>query len=353
MKTYKNLFDDFLSTENITLAIINASKGKRNKPNVSEIYENKEKYIEYFRAYASNFKNKKHTPKEIYDGISRKKRTIIVPTFEEQVVHHMVVNILKPIIGSRFYFHSYGSIPNKGAHKAKKFLDKWVRKDVRNTKYVLQMDIRKYFDSIPHYMLKQKISKSITDERFLCVLYEIIDVIPQGLPLGFYTSQWLANFYLTDLDNYIKQKLSVKYYVRYMDDMVILGSNKRKLHSAMICIEQCLKSIGLNLKYNHQVYKLKYNKVNGRALDFMGFKFYRHKTILRKKIFIRMCRKARKLYKKEKPTIYDCRQMLSYVGWLNATDTYGAYLEYIKPFIDIKQLKKRVSAFDRRKNKCG
>jgi len=177
----------------------------------------------------------------------------------------------------------------------------------------------------------------------------------QGIPLGFYTSQWLANFYLTDLDHYIKEKLGAKYYVRYMDDMVILGSNKRELHKMRALINRYLNDeLGLQMKDNWQVFRIEYGKGNGRPLDFLGFKFYRHKTTLRKKIMIKMVRKAHKIYNKSKPTIYDCKQFLSYIGWLNCTNTYNVYLKYIKPFLDIKYIKKRISRYDRKVNKlCG
>ena len=93
MKSYKNLWDKFISDENIELAIKNASRGKKDRQTVKRRLENP-KFKEQIKKYAENFKNKKHTPKEIYDGIQRKKRSIIVPTFDEQVIHHMVVNIL-------------------------------------------------------------------------------------------------------------------------------------------------------------------------------------------------------------------------------------------------------------------
>lgn len=359
MKSYKNLYENFISDENIELAIRNASKGKHNRNLVKKIYNNQDEYIPKFQKICEHYYNHKHTPKEIYDGITRKKRKILVPTHYEQVVHHMVVNILKPIFMKSMYEHSYGSIPNRGAHLAKKRIQKWIYGDIKNTKYCLKMDVKKYFESIPHDILKLKLSKIIADEKFIKLLFTIIDVQEKGIPLGFYTSQWFANFYLTGLDHYIKEQLCAKYYVRYMDDMVILGSNKRELHKMKRLIEKYLnEELGLKLKENWQVFKIKYidkkGKSHGRALDFMGFKFYRNKTTLRRNILLRSSRKARKMAKKDKVTIYDCRQMLSYLGWFSATDTYGFYEKWIKPNVSIRYLKKRVSNYDRRMRKeCG
>lgn len=359
MKSYKDLFETLISDENIKLAIHNASKGKRDRFIVQNIYNNQEAYIPKFQRMCSNYYNHSHIPKEIYDGIKRKKRTILVPTFYEQVIHHMAVNVLKPIFMKSMYEHSYGSIPERGSHLAKKRIERWMYKDVNNTKYCLKMDIKKYFDSIPHDILKEKISRIIKDKKFLKILYTIIDVQMVGIPLGFYTSQWLANFYLTSIDHYIKEELHAKYYVRYMDDMVILGGNKRKLHRMRLEIERYLnENLGLKLKENWQVFRIEYADKNGnkhgRPLDFMGFKFYRNRVTLRRNIMLRSSRKARKIFKKEKPTIYDCRQFLSYVGWISCTDTYGFYEKWIKKYVNIKYLKKRVSKYDRKVNKlCG
>lgn len=356
MKSYNHLYEKFISDDNIKLAIKNSSKGKRNRKDIKKIYSNPNKYVDKIKIYAMNFKSSNHNPVTIYDGISRKKRTIIVPDYMEQIVHHMVVNVMIPIFQHGMYEHSYGSIPKRGVHKGKKVVEKWIRNDKKNVKYCLKMDIKKYFDSIPHDVIKSKLKKIIHDERFLKVLFEIIDVTENGLPLGFYTSQWLSNWYLQDLDHYIKEKLYAPHYIRYMDDMVIFGSNKRKLQSTLNEIKKYLENLGLSLNNKYQLFRFVYrrdNKYYGRDLDFMGFRFFRDKTILRKSILFKMTRKAKKISKKDKATIYDMRQMISYLGWIDATNTYNVYLEYIKPFVNFQKLKRKIGNYDRRLTKCG
>lgn len=350
MKSYNNLWDKFISDENIELAIKNARKGKSTRKSVKRRLDNPNFKAE-IRAYAENFKNKPHKPKEIYDGIQRKKRTIIVPSFDEQVIHHMVVNILKPIFLHGMYEHSYGSLPNRGSHRGKETIRKWIKKGGKNCKYVLKMDIKKYFDSIPHDIYLRKLRKIIRDDRFFDVLVEITNIIPVGLPLGFYTSQWTANWYLQGLDHYIKEDLGAVYYIRYMDDMVIFGSNKKELHRMRAAIEKYLNdNLGLRLKENWQVFRFDYNG-KYRDLDFMGFRFYRDKITLRKSIMLKASRKARKVFKTEKPSIYAVRQMLSYLGWIVHTDTYNFYLEWIKPVVNFQRYKRRVGAYDRNINR--
>ena len=230
-------------------------------------------------------------------------------------------------------------------------IKKWINRGGRNCKYVLKMDIKKYFDSIPHDIFLAKLHRIIRDERFFNVLEEITNITPVGLPLGFYTSQWTANWYLQGLDHYIKEDLKATYYIRYMDDMVIFGSNKKELHRMRAAIEKYLNdNLGLKLKENWQVFRFDYCG-KYRDLDFMGFRFYRDKIILRKTIMLKASRKAKKIFKKEKPSIYAVRQMLSYLGWIIHTDTYNFYLTWIKPVVSFQRLKRRVSNYDRNVNR--
>lgn len=359
MKSYKNLYEKILEKENYDIAIRNVVKGKCGKSKKKRIkkfiLENSENLYPEIVQYIRNYRHFKHRETPIYDGIRRKQRTIIVPSVKEQIMHHMIINVLKPAFMKSMYFHSYGSIPKRGSHKAARYIKKWLAKDVKGTKYYLKMDIRKYFDSIPHDILKTKLSKLFRDKQLLNLLFEIIDTTDKGIPLGFYTSQWFANFYLTELDHYIIEKLHAEHYVRYMDDMVVFGSNKRKLHKIRKAISDFLVSnLGLELKHNWQVCRIMY-KGKGRDLDFMGFRFFREKTFVRKSIMLRMTRKARRLSKKKTISVHDARAMLSYLGWLNATNTYGMYKKWIKPYISFKRLKKIVRRYSKRKEVkiCG
>lgn len=346
MKSYKHLTEQLTTDENILLAIRNATRGKRKLKKWKDLYENRTKRVKEF-CNVIYFKNAPHKPKEIYDGITRKKRTIVVPSMREQVVHHMVVQILKPIFMHGMYEHAYGSLPDRGAHGAKKRMEKWVRDD-KNNKYVLKLDIHKYFESIPHDRLKAKLAKVIRDRTFLNILFEIIDVNDVGLPLGFYTSQWLAMWYLKDFDHFVKEKLHIKYYMRYMDDMVLLGSNKKELAKALDSIKAFLNAEGLELNPKSQLFRFNKNG-HGRDIDYMGFRFFRNRTILRRNIYYKMCRKAKRISKKAKATVYEIRQMMSYLGWIKSADVYAAWLSRIKPFFCVRKARKRISRYDKRK----
>lgn len=351
MKSYNHLWEIFISEENITLAIEQASKGKYDRNEVIRAHQNLNATIKYIKEYAENFHNCEHTPVHIYDGISKKKRKIIVPKYKEQIIHHMAVNVLQPIFMHGMYEHSYGSIPGRGLHKGMKQIKKWIKHKKKDVKYCLKMDIKKFFDSIPHDILINKLRSIIHDDRFLSLLIELISVTDEGIPLGFYTSQWFANWYLQKLDHYIKEELHAKCYIRYMDDMVIFCSNKKELHKMKDAISSYLNNnLGLTLKKNWQVFRFDYIKNgehHGRCLDFIGFKFYRDKIVLRKSIMLKVSRKARKMSRKDRESLHDIRQLLSYLGWLSCTDTYNMYLKHIKPYINVEKCKKRISDHDK------
>ena len=346
MKSYNHLWEKVISDKNIEEAIRKATKGKRDRPEVAYIFEHIDKQIPLIRQYAQNYMARQKKPRIVKEGA--KERVIVVPSIREQILHHMIVGVLQPIIMKGMYEHSHGSIPSRGPAGAKKQIKRWI-KDTKNVKYFLKMDIHHFFASIPHDMLKEFIAKYIHDERFLHLIFEVIDCTETGLPLGFHTSHWLANWYLQGLDRYIKQQLGAVYYVRYMDDMVIFGSNKRELHRMRQAIGDYLNGIGLELKRNWQVCRF-HTVRNGedryRFLDFMGFRFYRNRITLRKGIMLRMTKRAKR-YNKHK-SIYAARQMLSALGWIKQTDVYDMYLAWIKPYVNFQTIKRKISRYDRR-----
>ena len=355
MKTYKHLFELYLSDANIEKSIRQAKSGqksKRKKAELQFLLNHLDKSIPQIREVAKNIPRYKHIHVEIYDNHSKKNRVIIVPSSIELILQHMVINVIQPILIKRFYAHSYASTPNKGLHKAQKFISHWIRMDKHNTKYYVKLDIHHFFESIDTNLLKSMLSRIIKDKQYLTQLFTIIDNNSNGLPLGFYTSQWLANFYLSDLDRYIKEKLRVKYYVRYMDDMVLLGANKRNLRKAFTIIKLYIEDeLHLQLKSNYQLSRIQIDKSN--FLDFIGLRFYQNRTILRKNLLLRMTRKARKISKKLKPTVYDARQMVTYIGWLNTTNCFDCSLCHVYPYTRFTTLRTIISKHDKQQHLIG
>lgn len=378
-KSVNNLYEPMLEHSNVEKMFHKAAKGKTEREDVAKIL-NPDALGEHVKILIEQLKNTapegvdvphpekawhptKHQKQRINEQTSKKIRDIQKPRYNyEQVVHHLVIGACTDIMMQGMYGLVCGSVPNRGAHYGKKYIEKWIQTDKKNCKYVLKMDIRHFFESVDHEILKEWLTSKIRDKRMLYLLFMIIDGAGEGergcgLPLGYYTSQWFSNFMLQPLDHYIKEELHAVHYVRYMDDMVIFGKNKKELHRMQQAIEECLNSeFKLLMKYNHQVFRFDYierktGERKGRPLDFMGFQFYHDKTILRETIMLSATRKVNRISKKEKITWYDAAVMLSYMGYIDHTDTYKMYLKRIKPYVNTKKMKKMVSKHSKRKER--
>ena len=358
-----------LDTDLIEECIFKASKDKRKKRPVKRVLENRKRCaFEILKVLKlKKFKFRKYHTVLINEGTQKKERTIVTPLFyPDQIIHHLIVSQFKPIVFKSLYEHAYGSIPGRGVHVAKKQLEKWIRTYKNKRIYVFKCDIKHFYDSIDHTILKSKLQRKINDIDYLNLVFDLIDSFEEepnkGIPKGFYTSQWFANFYLTEFDHFLKEQLHIKHYIRYMDDIVLLGTNKRKLKNQAIELENFLKTkLNLRLKENYQLYRFvdKDNK-NGRDIDFMGFRFFRNKTILRKSNLRTIRRKANHLYKKRNDykkgigkgvNAHDAQSMLSYLGWTKHANVYNWYQKEIKPKVNKRQLRKKVAHRDKLRNK--
>lgn len=129
-------------------------------------------------------------------------------------------------------------------------------RDIKHAKYCVKMDISKFYPSIPHDRLKARLREKIKDEKALQILFKVIDSHNPGLPIGNYTSPWLAELFLQPLDYHIKQNLGVKHYIRYADDLVMIGNNKRKLRKAMYGVIDFVHGLGMTVKHDYQLYRI-------------------------------------------------------------------------------------------------
>jgi len=368
MKEYKYLYQQMLDEEVIRKAYKKLRKGKTKRKEIIAIDANLDNEVAAMRRMIENtkppgvpvehpelaYQPRKRTPKEIREH--GKVRKIYMPEIHEQWLHHIIVLVLEPIITATAYPYSCGSFPGRGAHMGKKQIEKWIRagKGIRN--YV-KIDIRHFYDNIRLKILLRELRIRIKDEWFLYIIELCLRGFRKGIPLGFYISQWLANYLLEPLDRFIT-KLGFKNFMRYMDDIVIFDNAKKALHRVIVAIMEFLgRRFRLKLKRTFQVCRFYYEKagrITGRVLDYMGFLFYRNKTIIRKSIMLSAIRMAKQLYNaKQAGRGYfekHIKAMLSYIGWFDCTDTYSCYEEHIKPYVRVSKLKKIVSKLDRRAN---
>lgn len=345
MKRVGYLFEKVCELENIKQAIIKSSLGKRNQKRVKYVMDNMDTHAVKIR---NLLLDKKYIPspydvKTIQDGATKKTRTIHKPRyFPDQIIHWALMLAIQPVIMKGMYEYSCGSVPGRGTSYGQKILRKWLDNDYKGTKYCLKMDISKFYPSVDNGILKEMFKKKIKDGDCLWLIDSIIDSA-DGLPIGNYTSQWFSNFFLQGLDHFIKEKLGIKYYVRYVDDLVLLGGNKKKLHLARKIISEYLNNVGLQLKGNWQV-----SKVSDRDIDFLGFRFFRDKTILRKRNALRIRRRIKKIGKKRELSLKDACAVISYWGWIKRSNSFNFYNKHVKPTISVGRAKKVVSIYVKR-----
>lgn len=217
-----------------------------------------------------------YTTFKIYEP--KEREVYRLPYFPDRIVHHAIMNVLKPIFVRTYTNDSYSCIEGKGIHAAVDNVKRALQHKSA-TKYCLKLDIRKFYPSVDHEILKKLLRRKIKDYRLLKLLDSIIDSA-EGLPIGNYLSQYFANFYLTYFDHWIKEVLGVKNYFRYADDVVIFSDNKKHLHELLDKIRNYLSSeLKLDVKKNYQIFP-----VESRGVDFLGYVFFHGYVLLRKSI---------------------------------------------------------------------
>lgn len=284
MKRRGNLYEKVYDIWNLELADQLASRGKGKQYGVIKHRENPDMNLLALQNMLID-KTYQTSPYDIFRVYEPKERIVYrLPYFPDRILHYAVMNVVKDIWVSTFTADTYSCIEGRGIHLASRKLSEALR-DREATRYCLKIDIIKFYPSVDHDILKQIVRKKIKDKDLLWLLDEIIDSAP-GLPIGNYLSQYLANLYLAYFDHWIKEKMRVKHYFRYADDMVILASSKAELHWLLAQIREYLSfHLGLRIKGNYQVFP-----VASRGIDVLGYVHYHTHTLLRKPIKKRFAR---------------------------------------------------------------
>lgn len=344
MKRVGFLFEKVADIENIKLAIKNSSRGKRRKKYVMRVYRNPERYARILQRMilTKNIPLGQNRRKSVYDQSSRKQRDITVPKyFPDQVLHWAVIQVLSPVIMRGMYRYCCGSVPGRGGMAVKKKVERVLKKD-KKIKYVMKLDVKKFFPSVDHEKLMGLLARKIKDKNMLNLLGAIVESGGRGLPIGYYTSQWFSNFYLERVDHQIKEGLRARHYIRYADDMVILGTNKRALHRMKLSLDDSFGALALKLKDNWQVWKL-----HSRPLDFVGYRYKNGHTTVRKKIFFNLMRTVR-IIAEHGLNIVHARRMNSLLGWFCHINFQRYYRKNIAPVVTKPAVRRYIARYDRK-----
>lgn len=249
MKRKGDLFQEILSWRNLLVAAKKARRGKRYRRDVSKFHWDME---EELLSIQRELADKTYNPGQYrsFEITDPKRRMISAAPYRDRVVHHAICNVIEPILDRSFVFDSYACRKGKGQaaalRRAKFYMSKF--------QYVARTDIRKYFASIDHDLLMERLRRRFKDSRLLWVIEQIVrtpyprqerpnffpgdDLLSHaertcGLPLGNQTSQLFGNFFLDELDHGLKEKLRLPGVIRYMDDIVLFGDSKRQLWDAL------------------------------------------------------------------------------------------------------------------------
>lgn len=281
--------------------------------------------------------------------------TLYIPTLDDHIIGHMLIDANKEAFTRGMHPHCCGSVPGRGISRVIELVERWMRDD-KQCRYFVKLDIRHFFDNINAEKLKATLRTKIKDPDSLWGLDQIIDSAPVACPVGYYTSPWFANLYLEKLDWYVEQQLYktrrgkrikyVRHFLRYIDDILLIGTSRTDLEKAVHGIIAYLReNYQLEIKPEWEIKKIGKHDGDKLAkgtywLDMGGYKFCKDATILRDGIFLSAARLAREMYKASYYTIHQCLSINSKIGWAKHSDHQGFIGKYILPYVNIKQTRR-------------
>ena len=299
LKSFANLYPRIYDFENLHLAYLKARKNKRYKEEVLRFSAKLEENLIILQNELI-WKTYKTSPYKWFTVYEPKGRLIMSLPFRDRVVHHALCNIIEPIFEGSFIFDSYACRKGKGIHTASKRLTQFTRR-ARNqwgsSFYCLKADISKFFPTVKHQILSSILRKKIVCAETVWLMEEILfsagdrdDHSSCGLPIGNLTSQLWANVYLNELDHFAKETLGVKFYIRYMDDIIILDRDKKRLSEIKNKIGSFLnEKLSLRLNDKTSVFPIK------QGIDFVGYRTWPDFKLIRKSSIKRIKRRLKKM----------------------------------------------------------
>lgn len=375
MKRARDLFGPLISDENLIRAIdeVNQTHHWRthHRPNscTAWVEETKEERVKELRKIiVEGFEPKEPHVTQRWDVSAQKWRTVSEPAqWPDQYVHHALIQILQPIFMRGMDYYCCGSIRGRGPHHAREAIECWMAHDLKGTKYEFCGDIRHFYDSLKPEVVMDRMRQLIKDYRVLDLIWRIVK---DGILIGAYTSQWFANTVLQPLDRLIRESGLCKHYTRYMDNLTVFGSNKRKLFKLRALVERWLNAHQLTLKSDWQIFPVPrtepkqpldpprngFARAKGRLPDAVGYRYGRGYTLPRKHNLLRIkqaiARYRRRKRKKKRIMAGAASSLISRLGQLKHCNNHNLYrllfrderlLRALKKIIRQKQQKEELT----------
>lgn len=330
MKRFGNIFDRVISVDNLQIAATKAMRGKARQKGVRNFLLNRDAYIMQLHndLIEGKFKTSRYHTFTVFEP---KQREIYrLPFYPDRIVHHAIMNVIEPILYSVFTYNTYSCIKKRGIAGCAKQVAKFIHEFDGRPLYCLKIDIKKYYPSVDNNILKSIIRKKIKDARLLSLIDNIIDS-EHGLPIGNYLSQSFANLYLAYFMHYCNEILKAKC-TEYADDIVFFADNKRELHRILDNISIYLRdNLHLTIKSNYQIFPVAINRYDksGRALDYVGFKFFRCQRLMRKRIKQNFCRKVAQLRRKGVRGRAFVAAIAPWLGWAQNSQSINLLNQFV------------------------
>lgn len=349
MKRFGNIYPKIYDMDNLKLAHKNARKDKLFYREVKMVDSNEEYYLSQIQDMlkSNSYVVSEYTISTINDK-GKERQLCKLPYFPDRIIQWAILLQIEEIFMKTLCTHTCASLKDRGIRKAAELTDRYMQ-DKFNTEYCLKIDVSKFYPNINHAVLKKLLMKKFKDKDLLELLFRIIDSTPgnKGVPIGSYLSQFLANFYLSYFDHWLKEEMGLKYVVRYMDDIVIFHYSKEYLHWLKCKMDDYLNNeLDLVIKANWQVFP-----TTIRGVDFVGFRHFYGYKLLRKSTCKKFKKKMqyikRRMDANKSISYSDWCSANSYNGWLKWCNSYRLKQKYIVPIQPIldeyyqKQIKER------------
>jgi hypothetical protein len=278
-KKYRNLIEKIVSDENMRRAYRLTSKAKKDTSGYLYFKEWSEINLDILK-HSIVDQTYKPSPTRTFTVFEPKPRNITAAAFTDRVVHHALCGVISPIFEATFLPRTFACRDGLGTHAGVKLLQADMRR-LGYPSYALKTDFAKYFASIDLQILNKIIRKKISCEATLWLIETITPPNGVGIPIGALTSQLYANIYGSEIDRRLQCYHGVKYWYRYMDDIVVLGKDSVQLNEIRLDIESYAK---LNLKLNFSKWSI---QPISRGVNFLGYRIWPTHKLLRKRSVIR------------------------------------------------------------------
>jgi hypothetical protein len=301
------MFQTITSWDNLLLAYWRAARRKRGRGNVAAFDYRLEDNLMQLQA---ELRDQSYRPGPYHSFFIHepKRRLISAAPFRDRVVHHALCNVIEPLFERSFIEDSYANRVGKGTHKARDRCQEYARR----FRYVLACDVRQFFPSLDHAILRGLLAAKIADEQVMWLVdailasgegvlseqYEMVyfpgdDLLaalrPRGLPIGNLTSQFWANVYLNPFDHFVKRRLRCKGYVRYVDDFLLFSNDKGELWEWKAAVEAELARFRLTIHAGAQPHPVT------EGIPFLGFHIFPERRRLKRRKGVQFGRRFARL----------------------------------------------------------